>query len=73
MQALISMGVVFLASCTSPYGTNDKQQYLSSKNGPYLVVPEPLSRSNISNFYDLPPQHGDPKVSVVPPVVERAS
>ena len=62
---------VCLVACSTPYSTNDKQQYLSSRNGPLLVVPSPLTRSNMSNFYDLPPQNGDPKVSVAPPIVEQ--
>jgi len=56
-----------LSSCSVKYTTNDKQQYLESKNGPLLVVPEPLTRSNISGFYDLPTPEGNKKVSIVPP------
>ncbi len=57
-----------LVGCSSKYATNDKQQYLESRNGAPLVVPPPLTRSNLSGFYELPePDAGQRKVSVVPP------
>ena len=65
---LFTMVTLFLTACSLPYTTNDKQQYASSRNGPVLVVPPPLTRENLSNFYELPAQNGNPKVSVAPPV-----
>lgn len=56
-----------LASCSSYYASNADKQYLNSKNGPMLVVPKPLTESNISHFYNLPPQTHDPRVSNEPP------
>jgi uncharacterized lipoprotein len=57
-----------LIGCSAKYATNDKQQYLDSHNGPALEVPPPLTRSNLSGFYELPTPDGQPqKVSVVPP------
>lgn len=56
-----------LTGCSGKYATNDKQQYLESRNGAPLVVPEPLTRSNLSGFYELPTPEGERKVSIVPP------
>ena len=62
------MMLCFLMGCSSKYATNDKQQYLESRNGAPLIVPAPLTRSNLSGFYELPaPEEGQHKVSVVPP------
>lgn len=55
-----------LVSC-SRYSTNGEQLYLSSKNGPHIHVPAPLTESNISHFYDLPSQEKDARVNIVPP------
>ena len=52
-----------------PYASNNKDQYLESENGKKLVVNSPLTQSNLSGFYDLPPAPAHPKVSVKPPVV----
>ncbi len=60
-----------LTGCTvfSPthYASNEKQQYLKSQNGADLVVPPPLSTTNISDFYHLPDQQQNARVSVTPP------
>lgn len=63
------IGVTCLTSCSVKYASNDKEQYLLSKNGPQLEVPPPLTNSYISNFYDLPAPVGNSKISVVPPKV----
>ena len=42
-----------LAGCSAPYATNDNTQYLTSRNGDKLAIAPPLSRENISSFYDL--------------------
>jgi uncharacterized lipoprotein len=52
------------------YASNDKKQFLKSKNGAAPVVPKPLTSSNISDFYNLPDQNQNAKVSVDPPVVK---
>ncbi|MCH9756786.1 MAG: hypothetical protein K0U37_06330 [Gammaproteobacteria bacterium] len=51
-----------------PFATNDKTQYLESKNAPDLVVEKPLTKANMSGFYRLPPAPKNPKVDVLPPV-----
>lgn len=67
------LGVACLiSSCSSlfsqtDYDSSDKLHYLKSKNGPQLVVPPPLTSTNISDFYDLPPQNQDARVSITPP------
>lgn len=58
---------LLLTGCSAQYTTNGEQQYLQSRNGLRLVVPPPLTTANISDFYDLPPQNQDARVSVVPP------
>lgn len=57
-----------LAGCHAQYTTNGEQQYLKSRNGIGLVVPPPLSTTNMSHFYDLPPQDQDSHVSIKPEV-----
>ena len=51
----------------SRYATNGESLYLMSRNGPILEVPPPLSKANISNFYDLPQQNQNARVSIAPP------
>ena len=58
---------LFLSACGSYYASNGENHYLSSRNGAMLVVPPPLTKSNISDFYDLPPQNQAANVSIVPP------
>ncbi len=57
---------LLLTACSAQYTSNGEQQYLKSRNGVGLVVPPPLSTANISDFYDLPLQKQDAKVSIVP-------
>jgi hypothetical protein len=63
------MMVVFLGltACSSFYSSNADKRYLSSKNGPSLVVPPPMTTENISYFYNLPSQNQNARVSVKPP------
>jgi uncharacterized lipoprotein len=56
-----------LVACSAQYTTNGEQKYLESRNGERLVVPSPLSRANISDFYDLPAQTQNAKASIIPP------
>lgn len=67
MKKLSFIVVVLLSSC-SRYATNGESLYLVSHNGPTLEVPSPLTRANISNFYDLPQQNQNARVSITPPV-----
>lgn len=69
---LILLTSLLLASCgASYYTTNGEKHYLQSRNGPNLVVPPPLTKTNMSEFYNLPPQDNDPRVSIEPPVVSQ--
>jgi uncharacterized lipoprotein len=67
---LLVISVLALSSCASRYASNGEQLYLGSRNGQTLVVPPPLSSSNISHFYDLPQQPNNATVSITPPTVE---
>jgi uncharacterized lipoprotein len=58
--------VVVLSGC-SRYASNGENLYLSSRNGPILDVPPPLTKTNISSFYDLPQQNQDARASIAPP------
>lgn len=63
--------LAFLSGCSvfnpTQYASSEKKQYMKSQNGPNLVVPQPLSTSNISDFYQLPDQTQPANVSIVPP------
>ncbi len=63
----IGFVLFLLMTACSHYSTNGEQQYLNSKNGPPLVVPQSMTSANISHFYDLPPQTQNAKVSIAPP------
>lgn len=56
-----------LTACTAQYTSNGEQKYLQSLNGANLVVRPPLTSANISDFYNLPPQTQDARVSIAPP------
>ncbi|MDP3704733.1 MAG: hypothetical protein Q8R24_02335 [Legionellaceae bacterium] len=68
----IVMAAGLLTSCSvfnpTDYASSNKEQYLKSTNGAQLVVPPPLTTSNISDFYSLPAQNQNAKVSITPPV-----
>ncbi len=62
------IGLAFVISaCSGKYSTNGENLYLKSRNGEKLEVPPPLTRANISDFYNLPPQNQDARVSIAPP------
>lgn len=63
------IAVCCLTSCAVKYASNDKAQYLLSKNGPQIEVPPPLTSANISNFYELPNPAEERKIGVTPPRV----
>lgn len=67
-KCVLSLGLVVVAGCTMPYATNNKLQYMESRNGPNLNVPPPLTTRNISSFYDLPDQTANAQVDLDPPV-----
>lgn len=64
---IVMVSLILLGSCTTRFATNGENLYLQSRNGPNLVIPRPLTDSNISHFYDLPPSNSNAKVSIVPP------
>ncbi|KGP63438.1 hypothetical protein EP47_09500 [Legionella norrlandica] len=66
--SFVVLAALALSSCNSRYASNGENLYLKSRNGDVLVVPSPLTSANISNFYDLPPQTQDARVSIAPPV-----
>lgn len=66
--AVLVMGGLVLAGCSAQYTSNGEQQYVHSRNGVLMVVPPPLTRSNISDFYDLPPQNQNAEVTITPPM-----
>lgn len=57
-----------LSACSGRYSSNGESLYLKSRNGVKLEVPPPLTKANISDFYDLPPQNQDARVSIAPPM-----
>ncbi len=59
-----------LTACSAPYATNDKQQYLTSRNGDKLVIQPPLTHENISGFYDLPSPEVVSRVNLKPPTTQ---
>ncbi len=79
-HALLLLSILGIASCSMPFeepfhtvldvpfATNNKTQYLESKNAPDLVVEPPLTTSNLSGFYRLPPPPKNPKARVSPPI-----
>ena len=60
--------VLVLSACSGRYSSNGESLYLKSRNGVMLNVPPPLSKENISDFYNLPPQNQDATVRITPPI-----
>jgi uncharacterized lipoprotein len=60
---------LLLAACSQQYTGIGENRYLQGRNGVNLVVPPPLTETNISHFYDLPKQNLSEPVSIVPPKV----
>lgn len=65
-KSVVLISALLLAAC-SAYTSNGEKQYLQSRNGATVVVPPPLTDSNISHFYDLPQQNQSAQVSITPP------
>jgi uncharacterized lipoprotein len=59
--------ILLFAGC-GRYSSNGETLYLGSYNGQALEVPPPLTKANVSSFYDLPPQNKDPRVNIAPPI-----
>lgn len=66
--SVLVLATILLTSCGSRYASNGENLYLQSRNGVKIAVPPPLTSSNIGNFYDLPPQNQDARVSIAPSV-----
>ncbi len=64
--ACLTLIVSGLVACSS-YVSKSDYAYLHSQNGIKIEVPAPLTGSSISNFYDLPDQTQNAKVSIEPP------
>lgn len=56
------------AACSKKYLSTGEEQYLQSRNGPDIIVPPPLTSTNISHFYDLASQQQNAQVSLDPPI-----
>lgn len=69
VKKLSILGVACLC-LTSCIFNNDDQSYLKSQNGPPLVVPNPMTTTNLGYFYHLPTQNQDARVSIEPPIVK---
>ncbi|NCT56660.1 MAG: hypothetical protein GW760_02970 [Legionella sp.] len=66
---LLVLCVVSLCGCNTPFASNDKDQYLESRNAPDMMIKPPLTTSNLSDFYTLPAAPEYPKkVDILPPV-----
>lgn len=65
--AVVVSSALILCACSTHYASNRDKQYLDSRNGKQLVVPPPLTTSNISHFYDLPQREKSAAVSITPP------
>ncbi|MFJ1269756.1 hypothetical protein ACD661_14420 [Legionella lytica] len=65
--SFIVCSLLVLTACSGRYSSNGENLYLKSRNGVNLVVPPPLTKENISDFYNLPPQNQDAKISIAPP------
>jgi uncharacterized lipoprotein len=65
--SFIVFSLLVLTACSGRYSSNGESLYLKSRNGVHLVVPPPLTKENISDFYNLPPQNQDAQVSIAPP------
>lgn len=72
-NVVLLMLLSMLVSCSAKYTSNGESVYLKSRNGVNLQIPPPLVTSNISHFYDLPPQNQDAHVEILPPKINGAS
>lgn len=63
---IIILSAAVLSACSSRFASNGESLYMKARNGSNLVVPKPLTSSNISHFYDLPDQNGNATVNIEP-------
>ena len=64
----VVLATLVLSACSSRYSSNGENLYLQSRNGVKLEVPPPLTKAYLSNFYDLPSQNQNARVSIAPPI-----
>ncbi len=64
---IIVFAALLLSSC-SLFTSNNDSLYLQSHNGKPLEVPPPLTKSEISTYYDLPDPSNNPVISLEPPM-----
>ena len=71
--SIVLMVLSTLTGCgllpSAEFSSNDKHEYLHSKNGKNIVVNPPLTDANMSDFYQLPNQTKPAKISIKPPVI----
>lgn len=70
MKKLLVVVLPCLLVACGKYSSNGESLYLQSVNGAVVEVPPPLTRANVSDYYNLPAQTQDAKVSIAPPVEE---
>lgn len=66
---------LLLGSCSHWFGNdsyfhNTNSAYLTSTNGRDIVVPPPLTRQYITNFYHVPEQTKNAEISIKPPAMQ---
>jgi len=66
---VIAVCAVLISGCSNRYASNGEKLYLGSRNGVSVVVPPPLTNTNVSHFYDLPSQDRNAEVNIAPPSV----
>jgi uncharacterized lipoprotein len=74
-RILVLIFAYLLSGCnllpTEEFSSNRQHEYLHSKNGKNLVVNQPLTSSNLSDFYQLPNQDQPAKVSIKAPIIDE--
>ncbi len=65
--ALVGLSTSCSVFNKTEFASSDKQQYLGSRNGAPLMVRPPLTSANISDFYNLPAQNQNARISITPP------
>jgi uncharacterized lipoprotein len=64
---LVALGLSACNLFSGRYSSNSLDAYLASGNGRNIIVPPPLTKSNITNFYRLPDQDEPADISILPP------
>lgn len=68
---ILLLGFTLISACSTHYTSNAEHEYLTSRQGPVVQVPAPLTKQDFSQYYVLPTPKGDPNVSIVPPIDKR--